>query len=176
MSRTTCLACALAVPLCAAEAQRARYQTSIASGDTVRVWASSPKLSGAVGVVTDLRGDTLALRDLRGRRPLGLGTPVPLPLLARLDVQRGTRPSKVAVVTGSVFGMAAVGVLGALIGVKIDCASRCEGEWEGVEGAVAGLAVGAITGGVGGGLLAGRWNRVPRWRRVGLPLRQALRD
>jgi hypothetical protein len=140
-------------------------------GDTVLVWSSVPPLAGVVGLIARLEPDTLALRDLPGRRTLPVGAAIALPALRRLEVRRGQRRSVGWTLTGVVLGMAGGVLVGSLGGVVLECGGSCSGQGElaGLAGFVVGGAVGGLAGGIVGGVIGGQ--RRPRWQPVPLPAR-----
>lgn len=153
-------------------AQRWTPLSSLGPGDTVRVWATQPRLVGAVGLVDRLASDTLALADLPGRYALlGRGA-LPIPAITRLDVRRGYRRSGGRAAVGVVLGLAGGAVVGAAAGVLLECGASCSdenNEFAGLAGFVLGGGLGALAGAVTGGVLGAR--RRPHWQPVGLPRR-----
>jgi len=147
--------------------------SSLRVGDTIRVWAIRPPLSGAVALITRAERDTLALENVPGRRVFrsGVTVPVPFQTLTRLEVQRGYRRSVGWGVAGTVLGLAGGFVLGAVAGVAVECGSSCgdEGDIGGIAGVILGGGLGAFAGAITGGLVGAR--RRPRWQPVALPLR-----
>jgi hypothetical protein len=142
---------------------------SLRPGDTVRVWSSVPPLAGMVGLIARLEPDTLALRDLPGRRTLRVGAAIALPALRRLEVRRGQRRSVGWTLTGVVLGMAGGALVGSLAGVALECGGSCsdQGDLAGLAGLVVGGGVGGLAGGIVGGVIGGQ--RRPRWQPVALP-------
>jgi hypothetical protein len=153
-------------------AQRWADLSALRSGDTLRVWATQPRLNGTVGLLDRLERDTLGLRSFAGSRPLPAGLAVAIPALTRLDVRRGLRRSVGWSVAGVVLGAAIGTVVGAYSGVLIECGGSCSdepGDLAGLAGFVLGGGVGGIAGGIAGGIIGAR--RRPYWQPVGLPSR-----
>jgi hypothetical protein len=144
--------------------------SSLNAGDTVRVWASAPPLSGRTALVARVGGDTLALSDLPGRRSLG-AVAVPFRSLARIEVQRGQRRSAGWTAAGIVLGLAGGALIGSVTGVMLECGGSCsgQGDLEGILGFVVGGGLGALAGGVVGGIIGGQ--RRPGWQPLSLPPR-----
>lgn len=145
---------------------------SLRRGDTVRVWASAPPLSGRAGVVAGVGSDTLALSNLPGRRSFADGLAVPFRTLTRIEVQRGQRRSAGWTVTGILLGLAGGAVIGSFGGVLLECGGSCsdeQGDLNGLLGFVIGGGLGAIAGGVTGGIIGAQ--RRPRWQPISLPAR-----
>ena len=146
--------------------------SSLRPGDTVRVWASAPPLSGRAGVVAGVGSDTLALSNLPGRRSFADGLAVPFRTLTRIEVQRGQRRSAGWTVAGVVLGLAGGAIIGSYSGVLLECGGSCsdeQGDLNGLLGFVIGGGLGAIAGGVTGGIIGAQ--RRPRWEPVALPAR-----
>jgi hypothetical protein len=142
--------------------------SSLAPGDTVRVWAVGPRLNGDRGVLADVVRDTLKLADF-ALPPAPIAS-VPYAMLRRVDVQRGKRrsPFRIAagIIGGAALGAYALGYLGA----EIECGATCgdEGDLEGIAGGLLGGGLGFILGGTTGGIITARM-RVPNWRPVVIP-------
>jgi hypothetical protein len=136
------------------------------------VWATAPRLTGAVGLFDRVERDTLTLADLPGRSSLRGGLGVPVPALTRLDVRRGQRRSVGWSAAGVVLGAALGTVVGAYTGVLIECGSSCSdesGDLAGLAGFVLGGGIGGLAGGITGGIIGAR--RRANWQPVGLPRR-----
>ena len=161
---------AVATPSPAA-AQRWADLSSLRPGDTLRVWATGPRLNGTVRLLDRLERDTLALTDLAGRGPRA-GLAVPILAVTRLDVRRGQRRSVGWSAAGVVLGAALGTVVGAYTGVLIECRGSCSdenGDLVGLAGLLLGGTVGAATGAIAGGIIGAR--RRANWQPVGLPRR-----
>lgn len=143
--------------------------STLRSGDTVRVWASAPPLSGRTALVAGLGSDTLSLGDLPGRRSLGAAVAVPFRNLARIEVHRGYRRSAGWTVAGVLLGLGAGALVGSFAGVTLECGGSCsdQGDLAGLAGFVIGGGLGAIAGGIAGGIIGGQ--RRSRWQPVALP-------
>lgn len=143
--------------------------STLRTGDTVRVWASAPPLSGRTGLVARLESDTLALDDLPGRRSLGSGLAVPFRNLSRIEVHRGQRRSAGWTVGGVLLGLAAGTIVGAYAGVALECGGSCsdQGDLAGLAGFVIGGGLGGIAGGIVGGFIGAQ--RRSRWQPIALP-------
>ena len=157
ITRALALALALLLPA-ALPAQVAHPVLTLRTGDTVRVWTSSP--AEQIGVVASATPDTLGLRRFSGEPFV-----IPVPSLSHVDVQRGTRRSPLVVVAGVLGGAAIGGLLGAWAGAGLECASGCEGDLGGIAGFLLGGAVGIVGGGIAGGTLGARY-KVRRWEKV----------
>ena len=145
--------------------------STLRAGDTVRVWASRPPLSGRTALVTGLGSDTIALSDLPGRRALPGGAAVPFGSLARIEVRRGYRRSAGWAVAGVLLGAAAGTIVGAYTGVLLECGGSCsdDPEFAGIAGVVIGGGLGGIAGAITGGIIGAQ--RRPRWDPIALPSR-----
>lgn len=148
-----------------AAAQSRPSLTSLAAGDTVKVWSVTPRLNGAEGLFNEFRADTLTL----GALPFGsvsILAKVPYSGLRRVDVRRGTHRSTGRIVAGVLIGGLVGGALGAAIGPAVECRNGCPDYLGGlagfVYGAGAGIAVGSLTGGIIGARRTGKWVAVLR--------------
>ena len=153
-------------------AQRWADLSALRPGDTLRVWATRPRLNGTMALLDRLERDTLGLRSFPGGHTVPEGLSVAIPALTRLDVRRGQRRSVGWSAAGVVLGAALGTVVGAYGGVLIECGGSCSdepGDLAGVGGFLIGGTVGAATGGITGGIIGAR--RRPNWQPVGLPRR-----
>ncbi|HYD55007.1 MAG TPA: hypothetical protein VEA99_20390 [Gemmatimonadaceae bacterium] len=149
---------ALAVLASPLDAQRAHPVLSLRTGDTVRVWTSTPVEQ--VGVLTAAPADSLSLRRFDGR-----AVAVPVAALSHVDVQRGRKRSPLVIVAG-ILGGAAVGVVaGGFAGAGLECLGGCSGDLGGLAGMVIGGLGGGVVGAITGGVLGSRY-RVRQWQRV----------
>lgn len=151
-------------------AQRWPALSSLRSGDTLRVWATRPRLDGRVALLDRLERDTLGLRAFSSARSVPEDLAVAIPALTRLDVRRGLRRSVGRSVVGVVLGIALGTAVGAATGVLLECGTSCSdenNEFAGLAGFVLGGGVGGIAGGIAGGVIGAR--RRPHWQPVGLP-------
>jgi hypothetical protein len=147
----------IALPGLSAQAPVAHPVLSLRTGDTVRVWTTSP--AEQVGVISRLTQDTLGINRLSG----GLLS-YPIAALSHVDVQRGRRHHAGAIALGIVLGAATGGIAGGLLGAQMECEGDCYGEG-GVVGFLIGGALGIIVGGVGGGIVGAQF-KMRRWERV----------
>ena len=165
----------IVLPLAAA-AQSAAPRSLPRPGDTVRVWADRPPLTGAQGIVRRVTTDTVvfALRSAQTRELLE--TPVAVSTLQRVDLI-DLRSAGAERKSAWIFGGALVGAgVGALIGYKtadVSCDADCQatggGGFDSPEsrrgisafiGGLGGLAIGALIGAVQGSQPVSGWRKV----------------
>jgi hypothetical protein len=152
-----------------AQATADRWPSSLRVGDTVRVWATRPPLSRAVGLMTRRDGDTLILGALPGRRASFRDLAVPFEAITRVEVHRGSRRSVGWTVAGVFLGLAGGALVGSVAGVTLECGGSCsdQGDLAGIAGFVIGGGLGALAGGIAGGIIGGQ--RRASWQPIALP-------
>ena len=167
MSRLVLLAVlVLALPALRASAQRPTLAT-LQTGDTIKVWAVGPRLSGETGGFAGFSADTLALSALPFTPAAVTRARVPYTALRRVDVRRSRERSTGRMFAGIVIGAAGGLVVGAALGTGFECAATgCDDEFEGLGGFLLGSTVGFVGGGIAGGVIGGRIR--PRWESVDL--------
>ena len=141
---------------------------ALRAGDHVRVWATEPRLQGAVSELRTLRADSLRLKSLRNEEVTYEGL-VTVVNVGRLEVERRERGfirTVVGIVGGGILG----GVVGGALGGTLECGGSCDDEWEGFGGFLLGGATGILVGGTYGGIKLGQ--RPAKWHPVALPAAQ----
>ena len=141
-------------------------------GDTVRVWAPTARLDGAIGTFARLDVNGLVIAG-RPADP-SLSAPqwaVPLSDIVRLDVLRARQRSARRIVTGMVVGIAAGALVGAPLGPLIECGGACDktGSLQPKVGSGIGATFGGVIGGIIGGVIGGASR--PRWQSVSFTVR-----
>lgn len=156
----------------------ARGQTSaetdpaLALGDTVRVWASTPRLEGAIAAFARIQAADLIIMG-QGASPYGPGREYAVPFsgVTRMEVLRRHRPSAGKIMLGVLVGAGAGALVGAPMGPIIECGGACdkEGKLQPMVGPGLGAAIGAGIGGLLGGVVVGHART--RWQSVTFTLR-----
>jgi hypothetical protein len=139
------------------------------AGDTVKVWAVSPRLNGSVGGLKAIRTDSLWIGALDAGRSEAQST-IPIVALRRLEVRRGEHRSVTRIVIGTLVGVGAGALAGGLIGGAAGSSTETNGDINGIIGVLAGGTLGGLLGGIAGGIIGGH-KRVPRWQSVSLSWR-----
>jgi hypothetical protein len=150
--------------------QGAPTLSSLASGDTLRVWAVTPRLNGATGVLDRFRSDTLTLLGMeRTAEQRPLLAQVPLMGLRRVDVRRGLHRSGGRIALSALVGATAGALVGAALGPIIECDGSCNDDPDlaGAAGFFFGIGGGIVIGGVAGATI-GFFHRSPKWVAVRL--------
>ena len=145
---------------------------ALVPGDTLRVWASTPKLDGVIATLGRLSVAEIVLQGQATSPdvpPRELG--VQLQSLTRLDVLRGTKRSAGRIVAGVLLGAAAGALVGAPLAQLIECGGACdtEGSLQPKVGPALGAAIGAPIGAIIGGVIAG--SRRAKWHTVTITVR-----
>ena len=156
----------------------ARGQTSVeidpalVMGDTVRVWASTPRLDGAVAAFARIQAADLVIMG-QGASPYGPGREFAVPFsgVTRIDVLRRHRPSAGKIMLGILVGAGVGALVGAPMGPLIECGGACdkEGKLQPMVGPGLGAAIGAGVGGLLGGVVVGHTRT--RWQSVTFTVR-----
>jgi hypothetical protein len=163
----------VAIALVAGASARVSAQSTVEttpvlnSGDTLRVWSTSAKLDGAMGVLARLNATELVLAG----QSRGPGIPprewsVPLGNVERIDVLQKKGRSGGKILAGTVIGAGVGSLIGGFLVPYIECGGACDKEGTRVPfaprkiGFVIGGGVGAILGGVVGGISRPKWHTV----------------
>lgn len=140
--------------------------------DTVRVWANSPRLEGAVAAFARIQGTDLVIMG-QGASPYGPGREFAVPFsgVTRIDVLRRHRPSVGKTVLGILVGAGVGALVGAPMGPLIECGGACdkEGKLQPKVGPALGASIGAGIGGLLGGVVVGHART--RWQPVTFTIR-----
>jgi hypothetical protein len=145
----------------------AETDPTLAVGDTVRVWASTPRLDGAIAAFARIQAADLIIMG-QGASPYGSGREYAVPLsgVTRIDVLRRHRPSVGKIMLGVLVGAGVGALVGAPMGPIIECGGACdkEGKLQPMVGRGLGASIGAGIGGLLGGVVVGhartRWESV----------------
>lgn len=168
----------LSIALVLSTAAVARAQTSAEStpvltpGDTVRVWAPSQRLDGAMGLFARLDSGAFVMTGAASN-PYARGPEVAIPLdpMPRVEVLRRGKRSAGRIMAGILIGAGVGALIGAPMGPIIECGGSCdkEGKLQPMVGPGLGAAIGAGIGGVLGGVVGGMTRA--RWRAVTITVR-----
>jgi hypothetical protein len=144
--------------------------SALATGDTLRVWAVTPRLNGTMGILDRFGRDTLTLLGMEPvaeQRPLV--AQVPLMGLRRVDVRRGLHRSGSRIALSALVGAAAGALVGAVLGPVVECSGSCNDDPDlaGVAGFIVGTGGGILVGGLAGGTI-GFFHKSPNWVAVRL--------
>lgn len=138
------------------------------AGDTLRVWSTSAKLDGAMGVLARLTTSDLVLA--------GQGVParewsVPLANVDRLEVLQKKRRSGGRILAGALIGAGVGSLVGGTLVPFVECGGACdkEGSVKPFAPRKIGFVIGAGVGGILGGVVGGISR--PKWVGVTLPVR-----
>jgi uncharacterized protein YcfJ len=150
----------LAVPVAAGGQVSVRTTPVLSPGDTLRIWATGPRLEKAVAALTRLDVREMTVADVAASTPQ---TIIPLNALTRLEVQRGKHRSTPRMITGMAIGAAAGVLAGMALGSAFTDCNSCSGDQDPTRifGYVVTVGVSAIGGAVAGGFIGAK--RRPHW-------------
>lgn len=141
-------------------------------GDTVRVWASTPRLDGAIAAFARIQAADLVITG-QGASPYGPGREFAVPFsgVTRIDVLQRRRPSAGKILAGILVGAGVGALVGAPMGPLIECGGACdkEGKLKAKVGPGLGASIGAGVGGLLGGVVVGHTRT--RWQSVTFTVR-----
>ncbi len=150
-------------------ARTATISPALSSGELVRVWASRAQLDGIMAHFARIDSNLVITGQAPSPDAVAREWRVPVDVVERLEVWRGTKRSKTRIFTGVLLGALAGAGVGAVATSFIECGGGCEPGNEGTESPRLGAMIGAPIGGLLGGVSAGA--SFPRWRRVTLSIR-----